>query len=384
MAAILISTNKIIISAASVLQDMPPIPSAWIFELDTVGEIMWQYYYPDSILFEGNDIIEISEGSLMVAGSALAYPRDFAIIKLSSTGTLLWNKTLGEQDIHENAARLLHTSDEGFVIAGEKEYEDFVKIVKINKEGEFEWSKEYGLWQVRDINLIDVNGNEFVLFYTDRDPATQEGYQIFIKKFDLAGNVIWENRCSVPSAYGEVLSDVVKLEDGTFLSISLDGVLTAIDTFGEKLWQDNANLTYKDIYEPYTHSLEAYPDSSIVLGGLVAQNNGGDISVAMFTKNNPTTAREDTVARDSYGLLQNYPNPFNAATTIVYRLPSSDFVTIDIYNIIGQKIDTLVNDYKTSGEHVTTWFSEGLPSGIYFYKLKVGDIEETKMLVLQK
>ena len=86
----------------------------------------------------------------------------------------------------------------------------------------------------------------------------------------------------------------------------------------------------------------------------------------------------------SYSLKQNYPNPFNPATKIHFNLPEPDHVTLNVYNLSGQLIEVLVNEHRKSGEYEVIWTAEGLPSGIYFYRLQVGDYSETRKLILQK
>jgi hypothetical protein len=91
-------------------------------------------------------------------------------------------------------------------------------------------------------------------------------------------------------------------------------------------------------------------------------------------------------------LLQNYPNPFNPATTIKYHLNKSNFVILKIYNIAGQELETLFNGFQSNGDYQLVWQPKGLPSGVYFYRLQVGDpstgsgqrFSETKKLILQK
>jgi len=85
-----------------------------------------------------------------------------------------------------------------------------------------------------------------------------------------------------------------------------------------------------------------------------------------------------------YELSQNYPNPFNPSTTIKYQLPEMNFVTIKVYDVLGNEVATLVNEEKPVGEYEVEFDGTGLPSGIYFYQLRAGNYVETKKMVLLK
>lgn len=92
---------------------------------------------------------------------------------------------------------------------------------------------------------------------------------------------------------------------------------------------------------------------------------------------------------DVYSLSQNYPNPFNPSTTIKFQLKTRSHVSIDIYNILGRKVNTIVNGTYEAGEYQTTWNGmdrnrKKVSSGIYLYKLTAGDFVETKKMVLLK
>ncbi len=76
----------------------------------------------------------------------------------------------------------------------------------------------------------------------------------------------------------------------------------------------------------------------------------------------------------NYELSQNYPNPFNPSTKIRYLLPESGLVKLVVYNILGQQIQTLVNENKSAGTYEITWNASNLPSGIYIYRLSVGSL----------
>ncbi|MDH3267916.1 MAG: T9SS type A sorting domain-containing protein [Ignavibacteria bacterium] len=87
---------------------------------------------------------------------------------------------------------------------------------------------------------------------------------------------------------------------------------------------------------------------------------------------------------DSYKLSQNYPNPFNPSTSFKYSIPNASKVLIKVYDILGNEIETLVNEEKSAGTYEIEFNANGLPSGVYFYRLQAGTIVESKKMVLLK
>jgi hypothetical protein len=85
-----------------------------------------------------------------------------------------------------------------------------------------------------------------------------------------------------------------------------------------------------------------------------------------------------------FSLKQNYPNPFNPETKIKYSLPIQSFVTLKIYNAMGEEIATLVNEEKAAGSYDINFNASRLASGIYFYKLQSGSLIETRKLCVLK
>ncbi|MCP4581343.1 MAG: T9SS type A sorting domain-containing protein [candidate division Zixibacteria bacterium] len=113
--------------------------------------------------------------------------------------------------------------------------------------------------------------------------------------------------------------------------------------------------------------------------------NGGEFDVYVIRIDAVTGINENiSVLPRTYQLVQNYPNPFNASTTIKYDLPLTSEVTIDIYDILGRKIGTLVNDTQQAGYHQATWNAGDVSSGIYFYRIQAGDFTESKSMLLLK
>lgn len=92
----------------------------------------------------------------------------------------------------------------------------------------------------------------------------------------------------------------------------------------------------------------------------------------------------------TFSLSQNYPNPFNPETTIQYQLPQTGNVTLSIFNLLGQEVRTLVHEHQTAGSYSIVWdgkndIGELVTSGMYFYKLQVGEsfLVTRKMLLLK-
>ncbi|MBI3587069.1 MAG: T9SS type A sorting domain-containing protein [Ignavibacteriales bacterium] len=115
--------------------------------------------------------------------------------------------------------------------------------------------------------------------------------------------------------------------------------------------------------------------------------NALDPAIATSVEKDPTLIAGGVPLE--FALLQNYPNPFNPSTTIVYHLPVRSAVTLQIFNIVGQKVATLVEQEQNAGSWSVQWDArnntgERVSSGIYFYRLSTSTVILTgKMLLLK-
>ncbi|MCU0643200.1 MAG: DUF362 domain-containing protein [bacterium] len=97
-----------------------------------------------------------------------------------------------------------------------------------------------------------------------------------------------------------------------------------------------------------------------------------------------TRPEREVILLDSFQLCQNFPNPFNPATAIIFYLPHPEHVTITIYNVTGQEIETLVQGTVPAGKHELHWIAKNLPSGVYICKMQAGRFSDAKKLIYQK
>jgi hypothetical protein len=116
----------------------------------------------------------------------------------------------------------------------------------------------------------------------------------------------------------------------------------------------------------------------------IVQEVGSTISVTVTVTS--LTAGELSLP-DHFSLSQNYPNPFNSTTIIEYKLPSPTHVTVEIYNMLGQKVRTLVDDNISAGHYRVEWdgnmeSGRTAATGVYLYRIQAGDFVRTKKMLL--
>ncbi|NUM61234.1 MAG: T9SS type A sorting domain-containing protein [Ignavibacteriaceae bacterium] len=157
----------------------------------------------------------------------------------------------------------------------------------------------------------------------------------------------------------------------------LNGVFQSSDN-GMNWFELPDGLTTKDV-----RSL-----SSSWNGYLYAGTVGGGV----FRSTASTTSVENENINPSLFILyQNYPNPFNPSTTIRYSIPVSrnsskgeTFVTLKVYDVLGNEITTLINEEKSAGNYEIQFDATDIPSGVYFYTLRTEEFTQTRKLVLLK
>jgi photosystem II stability/assembly factor-like uncharacterized protein len=146
---------------------------------------------------------------------------------------------------------------------------------------------------------------------------------------------------------------------------------------GERLAHTtDGGLTWRTI-SGVTGTYMSWPDS---LHGWIVGSSG---SIFRTTSGGVTWMKDNLKTWPSqYLLTQNYPNPLNSSTTIEFAIPTSGFVSLRVYNLLGQEIAVLVQEEKSIGRHITTWNASEIASGIYFYRLQAGSFVDTKKLIL--
>ena len=142
---------------------------------------------------------------------------------------------------------------------------------------------------------------------------------------------------------------------------------TTSSAYYSKMWELSKGFTTK-LFKEASHKLTCL------------------IYTAWINAGSPVSVEDKNILQSpvAFNLYQNYPNPFNPTTKINWQSPISSWQTLKIYDVLGNEVATLVDEYKPVGSYEVNFNASHLSSGIYLYKLQIGDLVETKKMTLLK
>jgi hypothetical protein len=165
-------------------------------------------------------------------------------------------------------------------------------------------------------------------------------------------------------------------------------------TISDPRFSSNNNSVVIESYSFSKIQIDFNPDSIKNYNATLTVYSDGGIKNILLNgigKNNPVNVEDEASDPLAFALEQNYPNPFNPYTTIKYTVANVTLsgvegspVQLKVFDILGNEVATLVNEYKTAGNYIINFDASNLSSGIYFYQLRSGNYLETKKLTLLK
>jgi type IX secretion system substrate protein len=355
---------------------------AFTLKFDLNGNLQWfNSYggYPSACY----DIIKTSHGGYIACGRSNS--NDGYILRIDSLGNLLWQVSQTNMGVRTYNS-VINGIDGGYVLAGVYQVNGSDPanslIVKIDSLGNLVWEKIYQFGYSSVLKSIcKANGR----YYSSGENAEDS---VFLIKTDIMGNVI--DTTIFHSDYGENESILINysLNRFVFTSLKLDSALIRIiDTTGY-IYREK---TYTWTRWIIPHSTLHIQNSDLLLVGSCADNppfNNGVYALRTdSTLNVPPPIGIDPIithTSSNFNLKQNYPNPFNPVTEIKYSIPVNTMVKINVYNLLGQNVVSLVNEYKNAGEYSVIFDGTNYSSGIYFYTIEAGNYKDSKKMVLIK
>jgi hypothetical protein len=178
---------------------------------------------------------------------------------------------------------------------------------------------------------------------------------------------------------------------GCYLALNIDPRFASVDSIVGSLpkgWLMVYNFA-NGVLKIAMAGIAPLTDGTIATISLKLKNRGANFTVSGSAKlnaniNESINSFKVKAVPDGFALSQNYPNPFNPSTIINYRLPMSSFVTVKVYDELGNEVVTLVNEVKTAGNYSVEFNAGKLASGLYFYRMRAGNFAATKKLLLIK
>ncbi len=231
------------------------------------------------------------------------------------------------------------------------------------------------------------------IFIINGDPIHHDPYSIVQARNYLQGRTLngeVADPCNFPGTY--VYGGIPCGEINPYFWCSGDPVT-------EYGWLSIIDANVRKIHSTGPFTLAKNMEIEILMGFIVGRGDSalGSVTVAKemsddvqsFYENNfgyPFNLNGDhgPSLDPDYILFQNYPNPFNSTSRIRYSIPEDGIVTIEIFNILGQKVSTILNKFQKANRYEVEFNGANLPSGIYFYQLKAGNFAETKKMILLK
>ena len=345
-----------------------------------------------------NDLAADISGNIYVTGSTLGTGtiNDFIIIKYNSNGDEMWTHTYnGPVNGNDNFTSITLDNNSNAVITGTSVGSGTsldIATIKYSPAGDVLWIRRFtsSTVNIEEPKAItsDYIGN---IYITGTTTGFSSSYDYMTVKYSAAGDEMWAKRYNGPSSnnFDEPRSVTVDNYSNVFVTGlsagtgSMDDIVTIkYDQFGNELWVNrfNSPANLNDVANNI--SLDNY-GNVIVSGFLTSAAGGMDFGVIKFSQLTSVNSMSEENA-SLYLLTQNYPNPFNPVTHFEFGISKVEFVSLRVYNVIGNEVAVLVNEMREPGYYTVEFDGSKLTSGIYFYKITAGNITETKRMLLLK
>jgi len=387
----------------------------WVMKTDDNGDTLWTRTYGGSERERGYSVRQTSDGGYIVTGYTETFGPGTSgvyLLKMDADGDTLWTRTYGG-DGWDWSHCVQQTTDGGYIIAGiTMSYGgggNDVYLVKTDAKGDTLWTRAYGGsgGDVGNSVRQTADGGYIAAGYTESFGG--DGWDVWLLRIageapgpDVSIEIVPDDPpVTVPQggSFGYTGTITNNTEDpqttdiwvmavgpekevyGPFKEFS-DVELDPYETRSRHFNQRVPNLAPLGFYN-YIAYCGDYPstviDSSFfqieVVEG-VGSSQGCWVLAGSFLEGDVADLPSE------FALWSNYPNPFNASTVISYQVPAAGHVKLEIYNLFGQKVATVVDGQQEAGYKSVSWENSEAASGVYFYKLTAGGFTEVKRMTL--
>jgi hypothetical protein len=294
----------------------------FLCKTDAYGDIIWHKKLPGT---SANSVRQTSDGGYIVTGEVYSTNKsDIYLLKTDAMGNTLWTKTYGDTGIYQYGVEVQQTLDEGYVIIG-KTYYNQIWLPKTDENGDTLWTRKITGYSPEAASVCQTSDGGYII-----GGGSFHGRNVKLYKTNSNGDILWTKEYS--GGWGGYTQPT---RDGGY-------IITGISLEREAFW------------------------------------------LVKLAADPVNIAQKEPVLLPDCHLHQNYPNPFNPITTISFELPAAGYVTLKIFNTLGEEVTTLLSASLLSGFHEYEWDASGMDSGVYLYRLEVNGRVESRKMVLMK
>jgi hypothetical protein len=380
----------------------------YLFKTNSVGTTLWTKVYGRSATIDaGLSVQQTSDEGFIITGMTVPCDTciwaDVWLLKTDSMGDTLWTRTYGYSKT-DLGWSVQQTSDQGFIIAGETrdtlgEWTD-VYLIKTDSLGNTLWTRTYGGTSDDKGYSIHqtMDGGYIITGITRASPFV--GSDVYLIKTDSLGDTLWTR--TFGGEWEDIGRSVQQTLDGGYMIVGCSDCdrrwpkvsLIKTDSSGTILWK--STFGSEKTGKARGFSGQQTSDGGYVIAAVNRKDGitNQDVYLIKTDGNGMVVGIEES--NDEYRtrnielrLMQNSPNPFHNSTVIRYQIPIPNpvsrikhHVSLKVYDLSGSLVKTLVNGTQDPGIYQLHWDGKDQSSGIYFYRLSVGDNTLTKKMIL--
>jgi hypothetical protein len=372
------------------------------------GDTAWVRIYNGPINVAGDwayDLAVGDSGYVYVTGASygISISKDFTTIKYRPDGDTAWVRRYDGPGNGEDIAYAIALDGLNNVyVTGYSDstgtFQDYATI-KYDSNGNELWVKRYSApaegTDIAYAIAVDGSNNVYVTGYSGGGPTDIDYATI---KYYSNGDTAWVRRYNGPvNGWDGAFAIAIDGSNNVYVTGYSVGNGTSYD-YATIKYYSNGDTAWVERYNGIGDSADyayaiAVDDSgnAYVTGKSYESGTNYDYCTIKYSPKS-TDVKDETKGQEKpseFDLCQNYPNPFNPTTKIEFTLARSGFVSLNIYDILGRKVRTLVSEHLSSGYKSVLWDGKNddgkeVASGVYFYQLRVGDFSEPKKMVLLK